>query len=63
MRAFILTPTYRVREGVPEVHLHGVLDSGEPCLIIDDRSRPYFFVRAADRTRAATLAPTLHLED
>jgi DNA polymerase-2 len=39
---------------VPEVHLYGVLESGEPCLIIDDRVRPYFFIRAADRTAAET---------
>jgi DNA polymerase-2 len=63
VRAFILTPTYRLRDGVPEVHLHGVLESGEPCLIIDDRARPYFFIRAADRGRAALLAPHLALED
>ena len=62
MRAFILTPTYRLRDGIPEVHLHGVLESGEPCLIIDDRARPYFFVRAADRDRVAAVAPTLRLD-
>ncbi len=63
MRAFILTPTYRVREGVPEVHLHGVLESGEPCLIVDDRSRPYFFIRATERSRVALLAPQLDVAD
>ncbi len=52
MRAFILTPTYRVRDGKPEVHLYGVLESGEPCLIVDDRVRPHFFIRAADRARS-----------
>src|SRR5512143_4116960 len=62
MRAFILTPTYRVRDGVPEVHLYGVLESGEPCLIIDDRVRPYFFVRAGDRPRLSGIASHLHLE-
>jgi DNA polymerase-2 len=59
VRAFILTPTYRLRDGVPEVHLYGVLDSGEPCLIVDDRVRPYFFVRAVDAERVAHLAPHL----
>ncbi|MDX2166467.1 MAG: DNA polymerase II [Deltaproteobacteria bacterium] len=63
MRAFILTPTYRLRDGVPEVHLYGVLESGEPCLIIDDRTRPYFFVRAADHDRAIRLAPSLVLAE
>jgi DNA polymerase-2 len=63
MRGFILTPTYRVRDGVPEVHLYGVLESGEPCLIIDDRVRPYFFLRAADRAAAERVAPRLRLEE
>jgi DNA polymerase II len=52
MRGFILTPTYRVVNGVPEIHLYGVLESGEPCLLIDDRTRPCFFVRAADADKA-----------
>jgi len=63
MRGFILTPTYRIRDGVPEVHLYGVLESGEPCLIIDDRQRPYFFIRAADRAAAERTAPGLRLAD
>ncbi|MGH7788281.1 MAG: DNA polymerase II [Candidatus Binatia bacterium] len=63
MHAFILTPTYRVRDGVPEVHLYGVLEGGEPCLIIDDRVRPYFFIRSADRAAAGPLATGLELSD
>lgn len=55
MRGFVLTPTYRIRDGRPEVHLYGVLESGEPCLLIDDRVRPYFYIRAADRARAEPL--------
>ncbi|HVN84754.1 MAG TPA: DNA polymerase II [Candidatus Binatia bacterium] len=55
MRGFVLTPTYRVANGVPEVHLYGVLESGEPCLIIDDRTRPHFFIRAADADVARKL--------
>ncbi len=62
MRAFILTPTYRIRDGVPEVHLHCVLENGRPALIVDDRVRPYFFVRATDAARAAALAPALRVE-
>jgi DNA polymerase-2 len=62
VRAFILTPTYRVVRGVPEVHLHGVLESGEPCLVIDDRVRPYFFVRATDRDIVERVNPGLDLE-
>jgi DNA polymerase II len=63
MRGFILTPTYRIRDGVPEVHLYGVLESGEPCLIIDDRARPYFFLRATDRLSAVRAAPALRLAE
>src|SRR5439155_7545294 len=57
-RAFILTPTYRVVGGRPEVHLYGVLECGEPALIVDDRQAPYFFIRAADAGPAAGLART-----
>jgi DNA polymerase-2 len=56
-RGFILTPTYRVARGRPEVHLHAVLETGEPALVIDDRLAPYFFVRAPDGIRVASLAP------
>ncbi|HSP99440.1 MAG TPA: DNA polymerase II [Candidatus Dormibacteraeota bacterium] len=63
MRGFILTPTYRVRGGVPEVRLHGVLENGGPFLVIDDRARPYFFVRAADRPRVDAVIPGLGIDD
>ena len=43
-RGFILQPTYRIRNGVPVVHLHGKLTSGEPFVVEDERFRPYFFV-------------------
>ncbi len=59
VRGFILTPTYRLVRGVPEVHLYAVLESGEPCLIIDDRSRPHFFVLERDVTRLREIAPRL----
>ncbi len=53
VRGFLLQPTYRVRSGVPVVQLFGVLESGEPFLVEDDRFRPYFFVPAE---RAAVFA-------
>jgi DNA polymerase II len=59
MRGFILTPTYRIVRGVPEVHLYGVLESGEPCLVVDDRTRPYFFVLQRDVARLHGVAPGL----
>jgi DNA polymerase elongation subunit (family B) len=62
MRGFILTPTYRLARGVPEVHLYGVLESGEPCLLIDDRTRPQFFVRQRDVARLRMAVPNLAVE-
>src|SRR5689334_15326250 len=44
-RGFILTPTYRIVRGLPQVHLHTV--------IVDRRVAPYFFVRAADAPAVA----------
>ncbi|HZP40407.1 MAG TPA: DNA polymerase II [Candidatus Binatia bacterium] len=55
-RGFILTPTYRLVRGRPEVHLHAVLERGEPALLVDDRQAPYFFVRAADAGAVAAAA-------
>jgi DNA polymerase-2 len=60
-RGFILTPTYRIAGGRPEVHLYAILESGEPAHIVDDRLVPYFFVRAADAGRTAALAPGLRI--
>ena len=59
-RGFILTPTYRIHRGRPVVHLHTVLESGEPALVIDDRLVPYFFVAARDAERVvgATVTET-----
>jgi DNA polymerase-2 len=51
-RGFVLTPTYRIVAGRPEVHLYAVLENGEPALIVDTRVRPYCFVRAHDVERA-----------
>jgi DNA polymerase-2 len=56
-QGFVLTPTYRVADGRPEVHLYAVLETGEPALVVDDRFVPYFFVRAADAERTRDFAP------
>ena len=58
----MLQPTYRVREGVPVVHLFGRLDGGEAFVVEERRFRPYFFVpcgdeRALEGERAARLEP------
>ncbi|MGK3960658.1 DNA polymerase II [Sorangium sp. So ce118] len=55
-RGFILTPTYRVVAGCPEIHLYAVMEDGAPALVIEDRFRPYFFVRARDEDIARRLA-------
>jgi DNA polymerase-2 len=60
---FLLTPTYRVVAGRPEVHLYGVLETGEPALVIDDRGRPHFFVRATDAGAVRHLAPAARLAE
>jgi DNA polymerase-2 len=62
-RGFILTPTYRIARGIPEVHLHAVLDDGGPALVVDDRVVPYFFVRAADRDAVRRLTPGARLSE
>ena len=49
---FVLTPTYRLVAGRPQVHLYAMLACGEPALIVDTRFRPYCYVRASDRERA-----------
>ena len=30
------------------MHLHAVLEGGEPALVVDNRLPPYFYVRSAD---------------
>jgi DNA polymerase-2 len=57
VRGFVLTPSYRVADGRAEVHLHAILESGEPALVVDDRLRPHFFVRTTDRDALARAAP------
>ena len=60
-RGFILTPTYRITGGKPTVHLHAVLESGSPALVVDDRLAPYFFVRAVDEAPVRRAAPAVRL--
>jgi DNA polymerase-2 len=57
VRGFVLTPSYRVAGGHAEVHLHAVLETGEPALLVDDRFPPYFFVRLADGDALGRVAP------
>ena len=62
MLGFLLNPTYRLVEGKPQVHLYGVLENGEACLIIDDRVRPYFFVPATYARAVASWVPGVTVE-
>jgi len=45
------------------VHLHGILETGEPCLLLDDRPRPYFFVPQARLGDARRALPGIVFED
>jgi DNA polymerase-2 len=60
---FVLTPTYRLAAGRPQVHLYAVLENGEPALIVDGRVRPYCFVRAADAERVRPIVPAATIAD
>lgn len=55
-RGYLLQPTYRVHSGVPVVQLFGRLDSGDPFLVKDDRTRPYFFAREGAELALAGVA-------
>jgi DNA polymerase II len=59
-RGFILQATYRLMtrgngRRVPVVHLYGRLEEGAGFLVRDDRTRPFFYVRASDAERARAL--------
>ncbi len=55
-RGFILQASYRIRAGIPVVHLYGRLNDGRTFLVRDGRQRPRFYVRAADAARARSQA-------
>ena len=54
-RGFILQASYRIRGGVPVVHLYGVLEAGGTFLVRDSRQTPHFHIRAADAANAEAL--------
>lgn len=60
-RGLILTPLHRSTGRGTEIHLHVTLECGEPALVIDDRFRPYFFIRAADAEAALASGPSLRI--
>jgi DNA polymerase-2 len=59
-RGFILQASYRVVSGLggqrrPVVHIHGRLEGGDTFMVLDDRQRPHFYIRAVDAERARAL--------
>ncbi|MBN1858125.1 hypothetical protein JW848_02855 [Candidatus Bipolaricaulota bacterium] len=54
---FIVHPTWRMRSGVSEIHLHGRLNTGETFLVIDSRERPGFYLRSSDRDSGRLIVP------
>lgn len=55
-RGCLLQATYRIRAGVPVVHLYGRLNDGRSFLFRDASQRPYFYVRAEEAARVQPLA-------
>lgn len=63
INGFILSPTYRMRGGAAEIHLYGVLETGEPFLIVEDRFRPYFHVRQRDAAAVRALEAAVEVRN
>lgn len=61
-RGLILQATYRLRRGVPVVHLYGALESGGSFLVRDGRQTPHFHIRRADAAKARRLGARRQLE-
>ncbi|MDZ7668304.1 MAG: DNA polymerase II [Gammaproteobacteria bacterium] len=55
-RGFILQATYRIRAGMPVIHLYGRLQDGRSFLLRDARRRPYFYVAAEAAPRVKAIA-------
>jgi len=55
-RGFILQATYRIRAGIPVIHLYGRLQDGRSFLFRDARPRPCFYVPAESASRVAAIA-------
>ena len=45
------------------MHLHAVLEGGEPALVVDDRFSPYFYVRSADGDALRRAVPAARVTD
>ncbi|NJN53203.1 MAG: hypothetical protein HC809_17050 [Gammaproteobacteria bacterium] len=51
-RGFIMQASYRIRAGVPVVHLYGRLEDGATFLVRLHALVPHFYIRAAEQPRA-----------
>ncbi|HUJ73402.1 MAG TPA: hypothetical protein VL359_01030, partial [bacterium] len=54
-RGFILHAAERTHDGRTEIHLVGRLDSGETFAVVDRKTVPVFFVRAADESAVQSI--------
>ena len=54
-RGFIVHAAERIRGGKTEIHLVGRLETGETFAVIEQRLRPFLYVRQSDAERASVL--------
>jgi DNA polymerase-2 len=54
-KGFILHSVERAHAGRTEIHMVGRLETGETFAIVERRVTPFFYVRAADETRARAI--------
>jgi DNA polymerase II len=55
MKAFVVYPTYRMKDNKTFVHIFGRLENGESFLTINE-FRPYFFIKKLDEKKAQEVA-------
>ncbi len=55
-KGFILQAVERTRAGRTEIHIVGRLENGETFAVVERRVTPFFYVRAADETRAREIS-------
>ena len=58
---FIIHPTWRIRDSHPEINIFGRLRCGGTCVIVDNRARPFFYVRAEDAAAVEEILPGLEV--
>ncbi|MBR9676524.1 DNA polymerase II [Candidatus Woesearchaeota archaeon] len=65
MRGYIVYPTYKLENNRPVIHLFGRLENGESFEVIDNSSKPYFFIKEehAKKVKAQAEKTTLKTFD